>query len=96
MGVSRVVFYSGTSYVPIFEMHSSVHNAAAISGFLLNYRKAYEQNHTRWPPFRVVVTDYSMALIYSVLITFNKMSLERYLKETYDYVYGVELPQNIV
>lgn len=73
--------------IPIAEMISGKHDSAKISSFLLNFRHFCVTNcHRSWPVFNVIVTDWSFALLTSVCLAFNDMTLFMYLKICYKYV----------
>jgi len=79
-----VVCETATTAMPVMEFISNKHNAATISGQLLNFHAdAQKVNGGVTIQPRVVVTDFSYALINSVLLAFNTQSLSAYL----DFVY---------
>lgn len=76
------------SCFPVLEMHSSMHDAATIASFLLRFRAEYSKITSSWPPFKVLVTDCSWALINATILAFNKCDVETYLLWMYENAFG--------
>lgn len=84
------------SYFPICEMHTSLHDSATITNFLVNFRSKYTKLIGKWPCFEMVVTDCSWAMIHGILLAFNKCSIEYYLHAMYDIAFGKNEHQQFV
>lgn len=88
----RILYYSlvvnkNGRTVPIAELISAKHDSATLMSFLFNFRHFVETKCLKkWPIFKVVVTDWSFALITSLCKAFNDMTLYTYLKICYRYV----------
>ena len=76
----------GGSAVPIFEFLSGRHDAAKLSSAMLSFRHFCAKQVRVWPLFKHVEVDFSMALINSCALAWNKMSLEVYLQHCFDIV----------
>lgn len=70
--------------LPLAELLSSDQDTFTIKHFLKAYRKFVVDNEYQWPLFRIVVTDWSWALINSVMSAWNKTDITQYLNETFD------------
>jgi len=84
----RIMYYvmvikKGESIIPIAEMITSNHDIPSISILLKRYRQFVEINQRKWPLFKVVVVDWSWALINSLLIEWNRCNIVDYLKRVY-------------
>ena len=77
-----IVMKSGESILPVAEMISAQHDVPSISVFLKRYRHFVESSIHKWP-FKMVVVDWSWALINSVMKEWNNTSITEYLKHTY-------------
>jgi len=77
--------------VPIAEMVAAEHNVASISSFLLYFKIfVLKMLNRRWPIFRGVVVDFSLALIHGIMLAFNHMSLNHYLVIVYKQLHNTE------
>lgn len=73
--------------IPITEFVTTSNDTNSISKFLFSFRKLLEQNCLNKSKFiyaPIIVTDFSWALINSVLDIFNNCSISKYLFLTYD------------
>ena len=78
-----------TSNLPVFECLTTRHTATQIQYLLSQFvTAAYEVNNGRPVHPNLIVTDFSYALIYAVLWSFNKLSLTAYLHFTYQVLNG--------
>jgi len=83
----RVFYYAGVvnidgKLIPLLNFVSSEHNIAAISCYLMRFKHCFGQ---KWPVFRTVVLDFSMALLSAVCESWNKLSLIDYINNCYKY-----------
>jgi len=74
----KVYYYAGVvnidaKLIPLLHFVSSEYNIAAISYTLMRFKQ-------KWPIFRDVVLDFSMALLSAVCESWNKLSLIDYIK----------------
>ena len=67
--------------MPIADFITTSHTFLSISGYLFIIKKTYEKYSNL---SKVVVTDFSWALINASLEIFNNMSILAYLKALYD------------
>lgn len=84
----RIMYYAmvikkGESIIPIAEMITSNHDIPSICILLKRYRQFVEMNRRKWPLFKVVVVDWSWALINSLMIEWNRCDIIDYLKRVY-------------
>lgn len=73
--------------VPITEFLTTSNDTNSISKFLFSFRKIIEQNSLNRSEFifsPIIVTDFSWALIKSIMDIFNNCSITNYLTWTYD------------
>lgn len=77
-------FYNASKHMPAFEFVTTRHNATWICSLFEMFREdAKMLNGRRAVHPRHVVTDFSFALIYAVLYSFNKQSLSEYMSFAY-------------
>lgn len=69
---------------PIFEFILNNHDATTIGYSLINFKSFCTRNNVKWPPFKLIVTDFSFALINSVMIFWNGLTLLKYLSNSYE------------
>lgn len=84
----RIMYYAivvkkSESIIPIAEMITSEHDIASISILLKKYRQFAEVNRRKWPLFKVVVVDWSWALINSLMNEWNRCDITEYLERVY-------------
>jgi len=84
----RIMYYvmvikKGESIIPIVEMITSEHDIPSICILLKRYRHFIETNRRKWPLFKVVVVDWSWALINSLMNEWNRLDVTDYLKQVY-------------
>jgi hypothetical protein len=90
-GEKTVLYYAAVISVngkifPLAELISAKHDANTITQFLKNYKQFVHDSKINGPIFQVVVTDFSWALIKSVLDGFNKLNVLDYLNVTFDFL----------
>jgi len=94
----RVFYYAGVvnidgKIIPLLNFVSSEHNIAAISYYLMRFKHCFGQ---KWPIFRTVVLDFSMALLNAVCESWNKLSLIDYINNCYKYCKSDEPNQQFI
>ncbi|CAI6369914.1 unnamed protein product [Macrosiphum euphorbiae] len=94
----RVYYYAGvvnidSKLIPLLNFVSSEHNIAAISCYLMRFKQSFGQ---KWPIFRTVVLDFSMALLSAVCESWNKLSLIDYINNCYKYCKSDEPNQQFI
>ena len=77
--------FAGCSPIPVCEFISSDHTTAATAAFLgqlMKYEKRLYSEKQVVPP-KIVVLDFSLAVIGGVLLQFNRRMLKEYLDDCY-------------
>lgn len=64
-------------------MITSEHTTASIGDWLNNF-KYFATKTNKWPIAKIIVTGFSWATIHSILLQWNSMNIQSYLKLTYD------------
>ena len=96
----RILYYAFAVYVrrvvpPVLEFISTEHNVMNISISLKRFRYFIESlEGVSWPHFKIVIVDWSWALIHSILIEWNATDIYTYIRRTCRYaLYGEALPE---
>jgi len=94
----RIYYYAGVvningKIIPLLNFVSSEHNISAISCYLMRFKHCFGQ---KWPIFRTVVLDFSMALLNAVCESWNKLSLIDYINNCYKYCKSDEPNQQFI
>ena len=83
--------------IPILEMVTCEQDIASISLLLAKYKIFVHSEHVKWPIFRVIVVDWSWALINSILKEWTGMTIGPYLEMAYNFAIGKkDLPPDLV
>lgn len=83
---------------PVAEQIASVHDAFAIGEWLFAFKAFCIKSKIKWPPFNIVVTDFSFAILNAINYQWNRFEdLASYLKVCYEYIINKTLIQpNII
>ncbi|XP_063229349.1 uncharacterized protein LOC134534752 isoform X1 [Bacillus rossius redtenbacheri] len=86
---SAIYYYAGVvnisgTVLPLLEFISAQHSAAAISNYLIKFKRCILKEVGSWPVFNKVVVDYSFALMKAIMLGWNEITLARYLKVTHN------------
>lgn len=82
--------------MPAAEMITCQHDTPSISKFLKDFKFFVIRLHNNiWPLFKAIVVDWSWASMKSILFEWNEITIENYLKLTYEYVSEGKIPPNI-
>lgn len=79
--------------VPLLNFVTSEHNIAAINSYLMHFKHCFGQ---KWPIFRMVVIDFSMAILNAVCEPWNKLSLIDYINLCYKHCKSGETNTNCI
>ena len=71
------------SILVIAELITSEHDQLSISTFFKYYRD-FVEDHTPWPFFKIICTDWSWALMNSIFESWNNTNVTQYLHHLYD------------
>lgn len=74
-------------------MITSQNDTTSISIFLKQYKSFVLRQLNIWPFVKAVVTDWSWALMNSVMAQWNEITMEKYLKMSYNYLKLKEMPK---
>lgn len=94
----RVYYYAGVvnihgKIVPLLNFVTSEHNIAVINSYLMHFKHCFGQ---KWPIFRMVVIDFSMAILNAVCEPWNKLSLIDYINLCYKHCKSGETNTNCI
>lgn len=70
--------------LPMAEMVTSEHDTCSMENFLKYYKYFIKSQTTRWPVFKIIVTDWCWAFINALSAEWNDMSFLEYLDLCYD------------
>jgi hypothetical protein len=73
------------NYVVIGEMVSSTHDVYSISKFTAKFKFEYERLYKKDLVFKLVVMDYSFAMLHAVLQTLNHETVEEYANRVFKF-----------
>ena len=80
------------SIIPLAEFMTTSHLQSNITKYLLSIKNKFDENDILLP--KIIVTDFSWALINSVCIIFNNCSLGEYLNWCYEELLGINKLEN--